>query len=114
MNYVENYKIKDLISSLFKNDFLVNAPFIPAPFNLFLQQFVQEATELINTGLEHNNVYYKVKIKAVICVALAKSYIKYTKGHSGYRSCTKHNYEGRYINGVCFPDTEYFQLRTDS
>ncbi|XP_070523027.1 uncharacterized protein [Cardiocondyla obscurior] len=44
----------------------------------------------------------------------AKAFIKFTKGHTGYYSCTKCVMEGEYINNrVCFPNLNKFRDRTD-
>jgi len=60
-----------------------------ADANRFLQSFVNEAQDLIIHGVTINGIIYPFKIKAFICDVPAQSFIKYTKGHSGYYSCTK-------------------------
>lgn len=85
----------------------------PKDPNKFLQEFVTEATYLIEHGIIYNFKTYSFKIKYFICDVPAKSYILCIKGHSGYYSCTKCYTEGSYVNGrVCFPD-QNFTLRTD-
>lgn len=86
----------------------------PKDCNLFLTDFVNEAIDLVQNGLIHEGRSHVIKIKGFICDAPAKSYIKYTKGHSGYMSCTKCESEGIYVNnGVCFPQIDNLHLRTD-
>lgn len=60
----------------------------PKSANQFLELFVIEANDILSNGIFHNGHYYLVKIKAFICDVSAKSFVKYTKGHSGYYSCT--------------------------
>ncbi|XP_076684082.1 uncharacterized protein LOC143377055, partial [Andrena cerasifolii] len=55
-----------------------------------------------------------LKIKSLICDVPAKSFLKYTKGHAGYSSCTKCHIVGKNIDKrTCFPETENISLRTD-
>lgn len=86
----------------------------PLSANDFLTEFVSEAKDLINNGLIFREKLYFIRIKCFILDVPAKSYITYTKGHSGYMSCSKCYTEGDYIsNRVCFPSTKNIQLRTD-
>lgn len=85
----------------------------PKDSNEFLSDFVSEIQNIIINGILFNNVKYSVKLKAFVCDVPAKSFIKFTKGHTGYFSCSKCFIEGEYVNNnVCFPDTN-FTLRTD-
>jgi len=86
----------------------------PADANKFLQCFVKEAQNLVSHGITVNGIIYPFKIKAFICDVPAKSFIKYTKGHSGFYSCTKCEAKGEYYhNRVCFPYLEISNVRTD-
>jgi len=86
----------------------------PADANRFLQSFVNEARDLITHGVTINGIIYPFKIKGFICDVPAQSFIKYTKGHSGYYSCTKCEAKGKYyFNRVCFPYLNIFNVRTD-
>lgn len=86
----------------------------PADANKFLYSFVKEAQDLITHGIRINGIIYPFKIKAFICDVPAQSFIKYTKGHSGYYSCTKCEAKGEYhFNRVCFPYLEISNIRTD-
>ncbi|CAG9817178.1 unnamed protein product [Phaedon cochleariae] len=87
----------------------------PKDANIFLYDFIQETIELVNNGLFLNSNFYKIKINAFICDAPAKSFITYTKGHSGYASCTKCKIDGQYINNrICFPEVKNLSLRSDA
>jgi len=74
--------------------------------NEFLKEFVDEAKELIDSGVYVNNKTYKVSIDVFCGDAPAKSFILKTKGHSGFFSCSRCEQEGQYLsNTICFPYT---------
>lgn len=80
-----------------------------------LKDFVNDAKHLVINGIIHDEKHYDVHIFAFICDVPAKSFIKCTRGHSGYMSCTKCYSEGTFKeNRICFPGTEGFRLRTDT
>lgn len=85
----------------------------PADANKFLQQFVEEISNLINKGVTYNGTTFSISIHSIICDAPAKSYITLTKGHTGYFSCPKCTIEGDFVaNRMCFPNFNY-QARTN-
>lgn len=84
----------------------------PRNANQFLNDFVEEVISL-GRNFVFNGHKCHIKIKGFICDAPAKSYIKYSKGHSGYKSCTKCYTEGSFVNGVCFPQLTDLRLRSD-
>jgi hypothetical protein len=87
----------------------------PKDANMFLSMFVDECIKLSTNGLIVNNDLYSIKIKGFVADVPAKSFIKYTKGHTGYMSCSKCEIEGSYIsNSVCFPEISNLKLRLDS
>lgn len=82
--------------------------------NDYLSDFVEDISNVINTGIVINNKH-PVKISHFVCDAVAEAYITYTTAHMGYCSCTKCYEEGTYINNrVCFPNTNRLRLRTDT
>lgn len=87
----------------------------PDDSNEFLEQFVNEAVNLINNGILYNKKHYKVRIHGIICDAPAKSYILKVKNHTGYDSCTKCLVHGDYINDtICFSaEIDALVLRND-
>lgn len=86
----------------------------PKDANEFLKMFVDEAIIFTNNGLHYEGQIIKVKIKAIICDAPAKSFVLSVKGHNGYDSCTKCLIEGENIEGrICFPYTSNITLRSD-
>nr|CAH7730480.1 unnamed protein product [Callosobruchus chinensis] len=87
----------------------------PHNANEFLQDFVDDLINISSTGTCIKGKTYNVRVKSFICDAPAKSFIKCTKGHSAYSSCTKCNIEGEYMeNRVCFFNSEGAHLRTDA
>ncbi|KYN17972.1 hypothetical protein ALC57_09733, partial [Trachymyrmex cornetzi] len=85
----------------------------PADVNKFLQQFVEEISNLINKGVTYNEITFSISVHSIICDAPAKSFITLTKGHTGYFSCSKCTIEGDFIaNRICFPNFHY-EARTD-
>lgn len=85
----------------------------PTDANEYLQEFVEECKDLVNNGLWVTNKNISIKILNIICDAPAKSYIKKTKGHGGYSSCSKCKQKGIYENNrMTFPEIEC-ELRTD-
>lgn len=86
----------------------------PKDCNEFLREFVTEAVDVVNNGFEINDKHIKVKIKAIICDAPAKSYIKNIKGHTGYFSCSKCTIEGAFSNKLYFPEIDITNKRTDT
>lgn len=80
----------------------------PSVFNVFLQDFVEEAVNLTNFGIEILGTTYTFKISMLLFDAVAKASILCIKGHSGYSSCTKCTQEGEYLlDRVCFPNLNF-------
>lgn len=85
----------------------------PDSSNDFLSAFVNNMIDIRDNGIEFNNKLYSVTIKNMIFDSPARSFVLYTKGHTGYYACSKCIVAGRYIsNKVTFPDTSS-ELRTD-
>lgn len=76
----------------------------PTNSNLYLEQFVMEAKELLKNGININGVILKVIIDGFSLDAPAKAFVLKIKGHSGYDSCSRCLEEGEYLkNRSCFP-----------
>uniref|UniRef100_A0A1Y1MQY3 DUF4806 domain-containing protein n=1 Tax=Photinus pyralis TaxID=7054 RepID=A0A1Y1MQY3_PHOPY len=87
----------------------------PKNANLLLERFIGEAVSLTLNGFHCNGYIIPFKIVAFICDAPAKAFILFTKGHTGYNSCSKCHIEGTFINNrVCFPEVDNLRLRTDT
>ncbi|XP_067204218.1 uncharacterized protein [Linepithema humile] len=85
----------------------------PNNANEFLLDFVNDFILLSQTGIIVSNIKYTVTLNAILCDAPAKSFITYTKGHTGYSSCSKCIQEGDFIcNRVVFRETNSM-LRTN-
>jgi len=84
----------------------------PSDFNLFLEEFVDEAIILTLNGIVIAGNHYNFKINMFLFDAVAKASVLFIKGHSGYSSCSKCTQEGEYLNSVCFPEIEFIK-RTD-
>jgi len=107
-NLVENFNEVNIVGIYYGNE-------KPADANVFLKDVTEEAINLTTYGITINDHTYPFKINAFICDVPAKSFIKFTKGHSGYYSCSKCTAEGEYIRDrVCYPYLNSFPLRTDS
>lgn len=75
----------------------------PRQANKLLEDFVSEVIDLINNGVTFKGREFQIDIANIICDAPAKSFITYTKGHSGFYSCSKCAIKGDYkLNRVCF------------
>lgn len=86
----------------------------PNDANIFLQDFVNEISNIINNRFFFKNILYQIYIHCITWDTPAKFFITKTKGHTGYYSCTKCCIEGEYIqNRLCFPDLN-IQLKTDN
>uniref|UniRef100_A0A1Y1MBE4 DUF4218 domain-containing protein n=1 Tax=Photinus pyralis TaxID=7054 RepID=A0A1Y1MBE4_PHOPY len=86
----------------------------PKEPNIFLNDFVQEAIFLTNNGFTFNGKIFPFEIAAFVCDAPAKAFIKKTKGHAGYSSCTKCYTVGNFVeNRVCFPQIANLKHRTN-
>jgi len=85
----------------------------PANANDFLKDFIDEAKNLCENGININGRNILCRLEALICDTPAKAFVLCVKGHSGYHSCTKCQIEGEYIgNRICFPQVDA-PLRTD-
>ncbi|KAK4878778.1 hypothetical protein RN001_011284 [Aquatica leii] len=85
----------------------------PKNSNEFLYNFMQDAVKLTYNGLEANGKHFQVKIKAIICDAPAKSFVKCIRGHTGYSSCSKCYIRGSFKDKMYFREIDNLVLRTD-
>jgi hypothetical protein len=69
----------------------------PASVNVFLNEFVKEISHLETEGFHCNNVNYIVRIKAFVCDAPARAFIKCIKGHTGYYGCERCEQKGKSV-----------------
>lgn len=80
----------------------------PNNANEFLKEFIHEINHV------NNRLTTQVTLYAIVCDAPAKSFLLFTKGHTGYSSCSKCIIHGAYEQGtVCFVEQRPSRLRTD-
>ncbi|XP_077505009.1 uncharacterized protein LOC144114879 [Amblyomma americanum] len=80
----------------------------------YLRPFIDEVRNLSCNGLMVKGVHVNVCLKAVICDAPARSFVKAITGHTGYHACERCSQKGHYLeNRMTFPDLHAPQ-RTDS
>lgn len=108
------------ISCLLKN--VKSKPFIvgifcgnakPKPLDKYLDDFVNELSDLLQNGFNFNNRIYLIKIHSIICDAPARAYIKCIKSHGGYHACDKCTENGEFHGRVIYLSTNA-KLRTDT
>ncbi|XP_039313125.1 uncharacterized protein LOC105205151 [Solenopsis invicta] len=85
----------------------------PYPLHLYLTDFVEELSILLEDGLKVNDRYFKIKIHTFICDAPARAYIKQIKNHNGYSSCERCEEGGEYVEGRIIFKSTYAVRRTD-
>ena len=86
----------------------------PNNLNDFLFDFLNEAHELIQEGISFENNTFQVVIRAFICDAPARAFLKQIKGHTGYFACERCVIKGYWMNnriifhspGPCPPRTD--------
>jgi len=78
----------------------------------FLEDFLAEYTELLRSQLTVNGKRIHVRIKAFVCDAPARAFLKCIKGHTGYHCCERCTIRGEYKNKRVVLLGEY-PLRTD-
>lgn len=75
----------------------------PHSSNLFLKNLVDELKYLFENGMETDFGKKIVTVDTICCDAPAKSFILFTKGHTGYYSCSRCTVEGDRVNNtMCF------------
>lgn len=101
---------------------MYNEPFVvgmyhgmskPNNANEYLRPFVEEASMLLQNRLTISGQICRVVINAILCDAPAKSFIIYTKSHTGYFACSKSIQERDFVcNRIIYPEVNSL-LRTD-
>lgn len=61
----------------------------PDDCNLYLKEFIDELSALIENGFLYNNNLYNIHCRSFVCDSPARSFILGVKGHTGYSSCIK-------------------------
>lgn len=84
----------------------------PIDANIFLSDFTTEMQILCQTGISFNGKTVEIELFGFVCDAPARSYITFTKSHSGYASCSKCIDEGEWDGRIVFLN-ENSTLRDD-
>ncbi|XP_040062561.1 uncharacterized protein LOC120835954 [Ixodes scapularis] len=84
----------------------------PSSVDEYLHPFVQELECMLQSGLDSQGMHYSITVRAVLCDAPAKAFVKCTKGHGGYYGCDKCCASGVYYGRMTFPNLNA-PLRTD-
>lgn len=85
----------------------------PEPVQDYLADFLQELQHLVHNGLNYDDITYHISIRAFICDAPARAFLKCVKGHSGYDSCESCKVHGSWNGRVVFNSQEIFPNRTN-
>lgn len=85
----------------------------PTSSEEFLEDFIQESNSLTDTGIEIDNVMYTFSVKAFICDAPARAFLKSIISHTGYDACERCEVQGKYeSHRIIYIDDQEFPLRT--
>ena len=79
----------------------------------FLSDFVNEWMEMKDSGINFNGFHISLAIKAFVCDAPARAYIKNIVNHNGYNSCERCCVHGSHNGRVVFNDEFGFNKRDD-
>lgn len=104
---VKNFESKPFIVGLFCGTAK------PKPLDEYLNNFVDELSDLLQNGFNFNNKIYIIKIHSFICDAPTRAYVKCIKSHGGYRACDKCTENGEFHGRVTYPGTNA-RRRTDT
>ncbi|CAG7726050.1 unnamed protein product [Allacma fusca] len=79
----------------------------------YLKEFISELKKVTETGLKFQDEHVSICIDSFICDAPARSNLLSTKGHSGYKSCTKCAFVGSYTDNRVILCNTGFTKRTN-
>ncbi|KAL0150376.1 hypothetical protein M9458_054193, partial [Cirrhinus mrigala] len=72
----------------------------PSPVQDYLSDFLQELQHLKEDGIVHGEKTLQVTVKAFICDAPARSFLKCIKNHNSYFACERCTVRGTYVGRV--------------
>ena len=78
----------------------------PNSIEEYFLDFLHEYKQIAENGFAWNDKIYSVKIKALVCDAPARQFVKSIKGHSGYYSCERCEIKGNWEQGMYFVETD--------
>ncbi|XP_046394605.1 uncharacterized protein LOC124162203 [Ischnura elegans] len=85
----------------------------PENLNMFLNDFVKEAGELMEGGYEYDGRIFPFRIRHYILDAPARAFVKQCKGHTGYAACEKCTVIGEWVEDRVTYAELNCPLRTD-
>ena len=74
----------------------------PSPLSEFLEDFVNELSNLIEDVFDWNRKHFEVTIKCFLCDAPARAFLKGIISHTGYSSCERYCVHGSHEGRVVF------------
>ncbi|XP_060577087.1 uncharacterized protein LOC132734366 isoform X2 [Ruditapes philippinarum] len=87
----------------------------PNSLNDYLSDFLQELEDIQQNGITHNSQHYQMKLRAFVCDAPARAFLKGIKGHTGYYACERCTVKGFWKgNRIVFISTNDHPSRTDT
>ncbi len=85
----------------------------PEPLEDYIHDLVEEIMRLKEKGVQHNGRVVHVHIKAFICDAPARAFLKNITYHTGYSSCERCEEGGEWLGKVVYNSKDTFPKRTD-
>ena len=79
----------------------------------YLNDFLMELQEMLQNGIQVNEIIKQVEVFAFICDAPARAFVKCIKGHNAYYSCERCVVKGTWNGRVVFNDEITEAPRTD-
>lgn len=85
----------------------------------FLSELIDDLAELLNSGLLKDGKTFGVTVKAIVCDAPAKAFVKCIKQYSGYYGCDKCTQRGDWVKSstgsgrVTYQNVDHIVLRTN-
>ena len=84
----------------------------PKDCNLYLRDFLDEYCNLKHNGFFYNDKVHKISIKAFVCDAPARHFLKNIRSHNSYHGCERCTVKGVWEGRVVF-DGEFCELRSE-
>ena len=85
----------------------------PDSISGYLRDFINEAGELLKSGISINGTIYEFDVKCFVLDAPARSFVKCIIGHAGYNACERCKIEGsRVQNRTVYLQNDLWERRT--
>lgn len=85
----------------------------PEPLEEYIEEFLQEVKLLLESGFHYKGKHYGVTIKAFICDAPARAYLKCVKGHTAKVGCDRCQIVGTWEGRVVYNTGKTGDAKTD-